>query len=268
MSSYQGKKILLVGDKVALFEEIEKHFSADGALLSNSMFSDVTLSHLEQSRYDLVVIDSVSNEKSSTELLNIIRTSKLYKKLPVLCLVRDDDSHIQSVLTLGAADYFTQNEPVSATDLKVKNLLGESNNFAGGQIINIPEDKAKTSKKGIKVYMVEDDPLLRNLLGSKLTESEFPFEYSVSGEGALAEIKLFAPHVIILDLMLPVKNGLEILRELKADSQLASIPVIIFSNRDETTDRDAAKALGANKFFIKAMTNLSELVEAIEELAP
>ena len=66
--------------------------------------------------------------------------------------------------------------------------------------------------------------------------------------------------------MLPVKNGFEILAELKADATLKSLPVIVFSNRDAQEDKQKVFELGADRFFVKAMTDLSVLIETIEEL--
>ena len=67
--------------------------------------------------------------------------------------------------------------------------------------------------------------------------------------------------------MLPVKNGFEILAELKADLELKKIPVIVFSNRDSQEDKQKTFSLGAERFFVKAMTDLSFLIETIEELS-
>jgi len=64
--------------------------------------------------------------------------------------------------------------------------------------------------------------------------------------------------------MLPGKSGFDILAELKDDEVLKNIPVIVFSNRDGQEDRARAKELGAVDFYVKAMTDLSELIEKIE----
>jgi DNA-binding response OmpR family regulator len=67
--------------------------------------------------------------------------------------------------------------------------------------------------------------------------------------------------------MLPGKDGFEVFAELKADQQTRDVPIIVFSNRDGLNDRKQAQELGAAAFYVKAMTDLSELVAKIESLA-
>jgi DNA-binding response OmpR family regulator len=67
--------------------------------------------------------------------------------------------------------------------------------------------------------------------------------------------------------MLPGKEGFELLEELKKSEQTKNVPVIVFSNRDGVNDRKIAEELGATGFYVKAMTDLSELVEKIEALS-
>jgi DNA-binding response OmpR family regulator len=82
----------------------------------------------------------------------------------------------------------------------------------------------------------------------------------------LPAMRQFNPDVIVLDLMLPGRSGFEVLAEVKADDKLQQVPVIIFSNKDTAEDKQKAQDLGARGFYVKAMTDLSELIELIESL--
>jgi len=66
--------------------------------------------------------------------------------------------------------------------------------------------------------------------------------------------------------MLPGRSGFEVLTEIKNDKKLSDVPVVVFSNRDGQEDRQKASELGAKGFYVKAMTDLSELIETIESL--
>lgn len=122
------------------------------------------------------------------------------------------------------------------------------------------------SVDNMRVLLVEDDPLLRNLLSMKLQKSEISHTFCNSGLEAMDMVKEYDPTVIILDLMLPGKNGLEVLKEIREDSKYKETPVVIFSNKDDDSDRATAHDLGVEHFLIKATTDLSELLSLIIKL--
>jgi len=149
---------------------------------------------------------------------------------------------------------------------KIKATFGEEDLFSSSTVIDITPTKAHVTTTGIRVFVIEDDPLLRNLLSMKLERSNFPSEFSTDGANVLPQMYQFNPDVIILDLMLPGRSGFEVLTEIKNDKKLSDVPVVVFSNRDGQEDRQKASELGAKGFYVKAMTDLSELIETIESL--
>lgn len=118
--------------------------------------------------------------------------------------------------------------------------------------------------KGI-VGIIEDDPALRNILKGKFVAKGFAVCTTGDGAEAIAVIQEHKPSVIILDLMLPNKTGEEILEEMKADSELANIAVIIFSNRGDDEDIEKLKGMGADEYLVKANTLPDEIVELVGE---
>ena len=74
------------------------------------------------------------------------------------------------------------------------------------------------------------------------------------------------PDIILLDLLLPKLNGFDFLKDIKANPELASIPVVVLSNLGDKADIDRAKGLGALDYFIKADTDLKVLAEKIEKV--
>jgi len=71
---------------------------------------------------------------------------------------------------------------------------------------------------------------------------------------------------VLLDLILPKKNGFEVLAEVSEDPQLASIPVIIISNLGQETDIQRGKSLGAIEYYVKARLSIDELIEKVKGL--
>src|SRR6185295_12837886 len=106
-----------------------------------------------------------------------------------------------------------------------------------------------------KILIVEDDKFLANAYRVKLTKSGFDIRIAYDGEEALSLIDEFNPELILLDLVLPKKDGFTVLEELKKSSKWQSIPVIIASNLGQSEDIDKGMKLGANGYIIK--TDLS-----------
>lgn len=267
MSILSGKTVLVVTDENSHITELEPLFKKHGMNVVSAPCGSVSLSDIQAKNVDIVLLGHLHNGQTCTEILNQLREKILNKHVPIFAMVENTEDRINHALMLGAADYITNDESPESIIKKIKIIFGQPDNFSSTSVIDVPPDTALTTRKGIRVYVVEDDPLLRNLLNTKLKASSFPSSFSIDGGNVVPKILEFNPQVIILDLMLPIKNGFEILEELKTNPSLKSIPVIVFSNRDSQEDKQKVFSLGADRFFVKAMTDLSVLVETIEELA-
>jgi len=117
-----------------------------------------------------------------------------------------------------------------------------------------------------KILIAEDDKFLANALRVKLCKSGFDVKNATDGEEALKMIKVFSPDLILLDLVMPVKDGFAVLEELRADENLNKIPVIIASNLGQSEDIDRGMALGAKGYVIKSDLSLDDLVKKINSM--
>jgi len=115
----------------------------------------------------------------------------------------------------------------------------------------------------MKVFIVEDERALADVLKEKLEKEGFDADAIYSGEKAVSLIKKKKPDIILLDLLLPGKDGFEILTELKADKNLKNIPVIVLSNLSQDEDIKKALSLGAVDYYVKAQHPLKEVVEKV-----
>lgn len=117
-----------------------------------------------------------------------------------------------------------------------------------------------------KVLIIEDDDFLRSLAVTKLEKEGFAVTMAANGQEGLAQVTTTAPDLIILDLMLPIMSGFDVLKTLKASDTTKNIKVIVFSNLGEESDIKTCLDLGANDYLVKANFTLDELVEKIKEL--
>jgi len=118
----------------------------------------------------------------------------------------------------------------------------------------------------MKILIVEDEFFLRTVLEKKLQAEGFEVILASDGEDAIEKILKEVPDLILLDLILPKKNGFEVLEEIKKDPYLKEIPIIVVSNLGHELDIERAKKLGVNDYLIKAHTSLDSVIEKIKEL--
>ena len=117
-----------------------------------------------------------------------------------------------------------------------------------------------------KVFIVEDDEFLRSLTAKRLEQEGYEVAVAVDGESATGKITTEKPDILLLDLLLPGKNGFEVLTEVRASSETKKLPVIVFSNLGQKEDIEKAQALGVNDFLIKANFTLDDVVAKIGEM--
>jgi DNA-binding response OmpR family regulator len=237
-----------------------------GAKVQTRGCGDVTPDFILKEEVDIVILNHLKDDEVCSNLTNLVKNEDKSRVVPLLAVLDESISDAQTDLLTGVDDYMTLTEHIDSITQKINAVLTKNKVFASSTAIDITPEKTEVFSTGVRVYVVEDDPLLRNLLSIKLTKSSFPSEFSSNGEGAIEEMKRFKPDTIILDLMLPGISGFDILKNIKADADLAKVPVIVFSNKDGSEDRLKARELGADCFYVKAMTDLSELVEQIESL--
>ena len=101
------------------------------------------------------------------------------------------------------------------------------------------------------ILVVEDEPDILELIRYNLEKEGYGVEGVMSGEAALASIERNTPRLIVLDLMLPGVDGLEVCRKLKSDSRYHSIPVMMLTARTEDSDVVAGLEVGADDYVTK-----------------
>lgn len=117
---------------------------------------------------------------------------------------------------------------------------------------------------GRRILLAEDDRFLRKAAESALARSGYTVVTAVDGDEALARARDSAPDLILLDLIMPGRNGFDVLHALKSEAATKAIPVIVLSNLGQEGDVQRALALGAAAYCIKANLSLQGLVRQVE----
>jgi len=116
-----------------------------------------------------------------------------------------------------------------------------------------------------KIVLIEDDVNIRKMYKTKLELSGYDILTAEDGKEAVELVKKENPDLVLLDILLPKKDGFEVLKEIKdsTDEKIKSVPVIMLSNLSSKEDINEAKKLGAVDFFVKAKTSPREIVEKV-----
>ena len=117
----------------------------------------------------------------------------------------------------------------------------------------------------MKILIAEDEEILLNVLQEKFEDENFKVSVARSGEEVLPLVKKIKPDIILLDILLPKINGIDVLSSLKADGDLASIPVIMLSNLSEDGKIKEALGLGAVDYMIKTQHPINEVIEKVNK---
>jgi len=116
-----------------------------------------------------------------------------------------------------------------------------------------------------RILIVEDDPDIAELVGRYLDKAGFTTERVASGREALSRLASRPPDLLVLDLMLPHVDGLEICRLVRASEKTAAIPIIMLTARAEESERIVGLELGADDYLAKPFSP-SELVARVRAL--
>jgi len=108
-----------------------------------------------------------------------------------------------------------------------------------------------TDKKQPKILLIDDDPNVLEILSEKLTASGYKIVTASAGLDGLNTVYKESPNLIILDLMLPQLDGLQVCRILKFDERYKKTPIIMLTGRTEEKNLRLGLKAGANKYLTK-----------------
>jgi len=116
------------------------------------------------------------------------------------------------------------------------------------------------------VLVIEDDELLCQMYERKLNINGYDVEIALNGIQGLTKAKLVKPAIILLDIMMPLKDGMTTLEELKADETTKDIPVVMLTNLSGHEYIEKALEMGALGYLIKSNSDPGEVVQKVRSV--
>lgn len=114
------------------------------------------------------------------------------------------------------------------------------------------------------ILIIEDDHFLADAYKIAFDEQKQKIAQAFDGEEGLKQIKALHPAVVILDLMLPIKDGFSVLEDIRKDHAFDDVSIIIASNLGQQSEIDRGKKLGANDFIVKSQTSIEDVIKKVE----
>lgn len=256
------EKILVALSDPILLKHLESQLAAEGYVPTSTSNGNEALEKMKIDKPDLAVIDLLLAGKNGYDVLNEKTLDRFLTKIPVI-VVSNSGSAIEMrriPSTPSIKDY------VVRTHVEPQEIVQKIS-----AIFNHPYDPHNQNvpppKKGKKILWVEDDKFLGNILVKKFETSGHTVLKATNGEEAFGILNNETPDVIVLDILLPGMSGFEVLQKLRMSEPLKKVPVLMLSNMNKPSDIEKAKALGAQKFLVKAAVSLDEIVREIEQLS-
>ena len=264
-------RILIAEDDKALSGVLKKKLELNGHEVAVAANGEEALDMLGKSKPYILLLDIVMPKVNGYEVLEHMHSDPALSSVPVIIISNSGQPvELDRAQSLGAVDYLVKADFEPSEVLEKINKYLTSSSVPGGAgtapaAVPVPENNPEQNRSH-SVLVVEDDKFLRDLLVLKLKREGFKVSEAVDGEEGLKKTRNEKPNIIVLDLIIPVKDGFAFLEEMKKDPETESIPVIVLSNLGQREDIERAKALGARDYMVKAQLTPLEVVERIKTI--
>lgn len=115
-----------------------------------------------------------------------------------------------------------------------------------------------------KIVLAEDDKYISIAYKDGLIRAGFDIVTATDGEEAIKKIKEEKPDLVLLDLIMPIKNGFDVLKAVSVDDTVKKIPIIVLSNLSQESEIKEAKDLGAIDYLVKANLSMKEVIDKVK----
>lgn len=287
----QESRILVVDDNVSHCTLLSRQLERQGYQVMIATASQA-LQAIAAMPYDLVLLD-VSLPGSGLQVLEQLKSHEEWRHIPVLIMAATDQMEpVAQGIVMGATDYLTR--PFQSVLLRAKVTASLERKQLWDQLAALqyeleqikhlqqvaeivqtdyfqqlqpngeaPQDSCQQAVLPAKVLLVEDNDLNSDMLSRRLQRYGYHVVIANDGADGVSRAITEQPHVILMDISLPVMNGWEATQQLKDNCQTCHIPVIALTAHAMTDDREKALAAGCDDYDTKPI-DLPRLLSKIE----
>jgi len=295
------KTIILVENDPVVIKVYGSEFELEGFGVEVAPDGLVALKMLTAVRPDVVVVDLTIPKSNGTDVIKYIRSTPALKTIPVVILTKaymTMTSLVQQAAAIGADMALLKSSCTPGQLLEVINeLLSRASRLNPTLRSGLPcrprqpsrrldrhnhgfcfstLDRrftlhnvcraARTTLTMKTIFLVEDDLVVIKVYAAKFLREGFSIEVAKDGLEAMKMLAAVRPDVVVLDLMMPKFNGVDVLRFIRSNPALKDVPVIILSNAHMTSLAQEAAAIGAERSLLKSSCTPGLLIEVINDL--
>ncbi|OGM12198.1 hypothetical protein A2Z22_05215 [Candidatus Woesebacteria bacterium RBG_16_34_12] len=110
-----------------------------------------------------------------------------------------------------------------------------------------------------KVLIVEDEDIVARMYEKALKFNNFEVEVAIGGNEGLEKVKSFKPDLVLLDIMMPEPDGMEVLEKIKSDPETSGLPIVMLTNLSGKHDAEHALSKGAIEYWVKSSVDIKDL---------
>jgi DNA-binding response OmpR family regulator len=252
-------KILVVEDSLVTRKVITRTLVANGYEIFEAKNAFEALSGIEEKKPDMILLDIILPGKDGYEILEEIRQKPIFERTPVIMLTSRDGLFDKLKGKVSSADeYLTK--PFQPDELLTvvrkhfsmtrDDVLSDNTATIDQEPVTEEEVPAIDALKA-KILIVEDSMVTRKVIARTLVARGYDVFEAKNSFEALAGIEQKKPDLILLDIILPGKDGYEILEEIKQKPMFEETPVVMLTSRDGLFDKLKGKVSGANEYLTK-----------------
>lgn len=249
------KKVLIVEDEAFLAEMYHTKFKELGYQVLVATDGKHGLEIMHKEKPDLTLLDIIMPYLDGYEVLKAVRKDPFIKDLLIVVLSNlGQEEEIIKGMQLGADDYLVK------SDLTPSQLVEKIEKVMA---------RGRTDTHAVqptRVLLIEDTADIVDLYRHRFEKEGFVCTVAENGAWGVKVEQAEPIDIILLDILMPAMNGLEVLATLRATPKLEKIPIIIFSNSVEADELSDMKQAGATEVFLKARVTPTQVVNKIREL--
>jgi DNA-binding response OmpR family regulator len=223
---------------------------------------------LARDRFDLIILDLFLADEDGRRLLARWRAAPATQQTPIFILSAQLGAEVKAeCFSLGADSYFEKPFEPAVLAAAVSSLVQRRPSQAIRIPVELPPPPAPSKPAGrpAAILLADDDPLIASIVRHRFQKAGHRVDHVVDGAAALRAIEQQRPDLLILDLKMPELDGLGVLRHLRGDPGLKSLPVIILTALGEEEDVLRGFSLGADDYLAKPFSP-AELAVRVDRL--
>lgn len=265
-----SKKILIIEDEQYLAEMYQWKLNKEGYKAEFALDGQAGIDKAIEMKPDLILLDIVMPVMDGYKTLEVLRKLPDTAKTPVYIFSNlGQTEEIEKGMMAGADGYMVKASmtPSQLVD-KIDQVLNHQREGSGGEVSSRKKDLTHDCKpsNGKKVLVIEDQEDIARMYELRLKKEGYEVKLANNGAWGLELALGQTFDLIVLDLVMPALNGLDVLKEIKANRCNRDTPVVVLSNSGQEKDIEEAKQMGATLYLLKAQITPVKLVEKINDL--